>query len=139
MPAKFKIHGALLMVGLIYGANYSIAKILMPDFIGPFGIIGIRVVIGTILFWVFAGIQGTEPIKYKRDYLYFAFLSIFGVAVNQLMFFKGLSLTNPISASVIMTCSPIVVLIASYFILHERITARKIIGIYYWVPLALFC
>lgn len=129
MPAKFKIHGALLIVGLIYGANYSIAKILMPDFIGPFGIIGIRVVIGTILFWVIAGIQGNEPIKYKRDYLYFAFLSIFGVAVNQLMFFKGLSLTNPISASVIMTCSPIVVLIASYFILKERITARKIIGI----------
>jgi drug/metabolite transporter (DMT)-like permease len=129
MPAKFKIHGALLMVGLIYGANYSIAKILMPDFIGPFGIIGIRVVIGAILFWVIAGIQGNEPIKYKRDYLYFAFLSIFGVALNQLMFFKGLSLTNPISASVIMTSSPIVVLIASYFILHERITARKIIGI----------
>lgn len=117
------------MVGLIYGANYSIAKILMPDFIGPFGIIGIRVVIGAILFWVIAGIQGNEPIKYKRDYLYFAFLSIFGVALNQLMFFKGLSLTNPISASVIMTSSPIVVLIASYFILHERITARKIIGI----------
>ena len=116
MPSKFKIHSALLIVGLIYGANYSIAKIVMPYYIGPFGIIFIRVIIGTALYWAIDFIIGPEKIKYKRDYLKLALLALFGVTINQLMFFKGLSMTNPISASVIMTSSPITVLIVSYFL-----------------------
>ncbi len=129
MPSKFKIHSALLIVGLIYGANYSIAKVVMPLYIGPFGIIFIRVIIGTALYWGIAFLAGPEKIKYRRDYLQFAVLAIFGVAINQLMFFKGLSMTTPISASVIMTSSPITVLIVSYFLLKEKITINKIIGI----------
>ena len=129
MPSKFKIHSALLIVGLIYGANYSIAKVIMPQYIGPFGIIFIRVIIGTALYWGVDFLYGPEKIKYKRDYLQFALLAIFGVAINQLMFFKGLSMTTPISASVIMTSSPITVLIVSYFLLKERITVNKLIGI----------
>ena len=129
MPSKFKIHSALLIVGLIYGANYSIAKIVMPYYIGPFGIIFIRVIIGTALYWAIDFIIGPEKIKYKRDYLKLALLALFGVTINQLMFFKGLSMTNPISASVIMTSSPITVLIVSYFLLKEKITANKLIGI----------
>lgn len=129
MPSKFKIHSALLIVGLIYGANYSIAKVVMPYYIGPFGIIFIRVIIGTVLYWGIDFLHGPEKIKYKRDYLQFALLAIFGVAINQLMFFKGLSMTTPISASVIMTSSPITVLIVSYFLLKEKITANKLIGI----------
>ena len=129
MPSKFKIHSALLIVGIIYGANYSIAKIVMPYYIGPFGIIFIRVIIGTALYWAIDFINGPEKIKYKRDYLKLALLALFGVTINQLMFFKGLSMTTPISASVIMTSSPITVLVVSYFLLKEKITANKLIGI----------
>jgi drug/metabolite transporter (DMT)-like permease len=129
MPSKFKIHSALLIVGLIYGANYSIAKVVMPYHIGPFGIIFIRVIIGTALYWAIDFINGPEKIKYKRDYIKLAVLAVFGVAINQLMFFKGLSMTTPISASVIMTSSPITVLIVSYFLLKEKITVNKLLGI----------
>ncbi len=129
MPSKFKIHSALLIVGLIYGANYSIAKVVMPLHIGPFGIIFIRVISGTILYWAIDFLTGAEKIKHRRDYMHFALLAVFGVAINQLMFFKGLSMTTPISASVIMTSTPISVLIVSYFILKEKITLNKLIGI----------
>ena len=129
MPSKFKIHSALLIVALLYGANYSIAKVAMPTYIGPFGIIFIRVIFGTLLFFIFDLLIGGEKIKYKRDYLRLAGLSLIGITINQLMFFKGLNLTTPISASVIMTSSPIIVLIASYFILKERITINKMLGI----------
>ena len=129
MPSKFKIHSVLLFVGLIYGANYSIAKVIMPFYIGPFGIIFIRVIAGTLIYWTIDLLQGSEKIQYKRDYLKLAVLSVFGVAINQLMFFKGLSMTTPITASVIMTSSPITVLIVSYLVLKERITANKLMGI----------
>ena len=46
-----------------------------------------------------------------------------------LSFFKGLSLTTPISASVMMVTSPIMVLIFSSVLLKEKIIKRKIIGV----------
>lgn len=129
MPSKLKIHGALLAVGLIYGANYSIAKIIMPEYIGPYGIIMIRVTMGALLFWIVDVVMGAERIQYKRDYLKLAGLSFLGVAINQLTFFKGLSTTTPITASVLMTSSPIIVLIAAFLILKERISRMKLLGV----------
>jgi len=129
MPSKLKIHAALLTVGLIYGANYTIAKIVMPLYMGPYAIITVRVVSGAAMFWLVDYLIGSEKIQYKRDYLKLAGLSILGVALNQLAFFKGLSMTSPITASVLMTSSPIIVLIAAYFFLKERISGLKIIGV----------
>jgi len=129
MPSKLKIHSALLIVGLIYGANYTIAKSLMPDYVDAYAIIVVRVTIGTLLFWLLHYLDGGEKIQYKRDYITLALLSVIGVTINQLLFFKGLSFTNPISASVIMTSSPITVLIVSYLVLKEKITFRKVLGI----------
>jgi drug/metabolite transporter (DMT)-like permease len=54
---------------------------------------------------------------------------LFGVAVNQSLFLKGLSLTTPIDASIIMVSNPILVLIASSIILKEKITGFKTFGI----------
>jgi drug/metabolite transporter (DMT)-like permease len=129
MPSKLKIHSALLAVGLLYGANYTIAKILTPHFIGPYGVILLRVFIGGLLFWGLGLFSKSERIAYKRDYLKLAGLSLLGVAINQLTFFKGLSITTPIMASVLMTSSPIIVLIAAYLILKEKVSKVKVFGI----------
>jgi drug/metabolite transporter (DMT)-like permease len=47
-----------------------------------------------------------------------------------LTFFKGLSMTTPISASVIMVTTPIIVLTFSAFFLKEKATKRKLSGIF---------
>ena len=54
---------------------------------------------------------------------------LFGVAINQLFFFHGLSLTSSINSGIIMTINPILVVILSYFILKEAVTWRKTFGI----------
>ena len=38
----------------IYGINHTLAKGLMPDIIGPFGFIVLRVVGAAVLFWITA-------------------------------------------------------------------------------------
>ena len=127
---NLKVHAALLAVGLIYGANYSIAKGPMPDLISPFGFILIRVAASTLIFWIIDAFSEKEPIKYPKDYASLVKCAVFGVAANQLLFFSGLSMTSTISASVIMTTNPIIVLIASYLILHEPATKMKIAGVF---------
>lgn len=129
MKKQLQIHGALTFVSLIYGANYSIAKIATPEYIGPFGFIVVRVIISTGLFWLIASFFPSDPIKHKKDYWQLAKCALFGVATNPLLFFKELSLTSPIHGSLIITTVPIIVLIVSRLLLKERITRTKIIGI----------
>jgi len=129
MPSKLSIHLALFTVALLYGANYSIAKMAMPSYIGPFGFIIIRATVATVIFWVYHHFAVKEKVSYKSDMFRLLLCGIFGVAANQLAFFKGLSLTTPINASIIMTVNPIIVVLLAYFSKQEKITTKKIIGI----------
>ena len=65
----------------------------------------------------------------KKDILRLAICGVFGVAINQLLFFEGLNLTTPINAAIIMTINPVLVLMMSSLILFEKINIRKGIGI----------
>ena len=128
MP-NFKVHAALVLVGIIYGANYGIAKLAMPDYLMPFGFILVRVTAATLIFWLLHQFSSSEKINLKRDGWRLALCGFLGVAANQLLFFKGLSLTSPINASLIMTITPVLVLIAGAFLSSERITWQKALGI----------
>lgn len=56
--------------------------------------------------------------------------AIFGMGINMLVFFKGLALSTPINSAVIITVTPIIVLILSAFLIKEKITSRKVMGIF---------
>ena len=129
MPKNLKVHSALFLVALIYGANYTIAKIALGVYLEPFGFILFRIIGATILFWIFSLFTVNEPIKDRKDFYLLLASALFGVALNQMLFFKGLSLTNPINGSVIMTTSPIMVMVVAYFLGRERLTLLKIIGV----------
>jgi len=128
VPGKVKIHSILLFVTLIYGANYTVAKIPMPEYLEPFGFILLRVACATTLFFLFSKATGSEKVN-KKDFGLLFLCGFFGVATNQLLFFKGLSLTTPINASVIMTTSPISVLLTAYILGKEKLTWLKIAGV----------
>lgn len=125
---RWKAHLAVFTANLIYGANYSIAKAVTPLYIKPFGFIVIRAFVATVLFWAIAGFFTKEKLK-KRDVPLFLACALSGVAVNQLMFFKGLSLTSPINAGLMMISNPIFVLVIAFIFLKNRITWQAVTGI----------
>jgi len=118
---------ALLGANVIYGANYIIAKGIMPNKIGPSAFVFLRIVGAGILFWVIKSFI-KERID-KKDIFRLALCGLLGVATNQLLFFHGLNLTSPIDASIIITSIPVMVLVFSALILKEKITKNKLIGI----------
>ena len=65
----------------------------------------------------------------KKDFPRIVLCGFLGAAANQLLFFNGLNLTSPIDASIILTATPVIVLVLSVILLKERITSNKIIGI----------
>ena len=121
---------ALFMVQLLYGLNYTFAKNVMNEnFIKPFGFVLLRVAGATILFWLMGFVFKSEKIE-KKDYITIFFGAIFGVGINMLLFLKGLEFTTPIHASVIMTITPILILVLSAFFLEEKLTKLKILGVF---------
>ncbi|MEQ9262990.1 MAG: EamA family transporter [Owenweeksia sp.] len=134
---KLTAHLALLAVALIYGLNYSIAKDVMPAYITPLTFILVRAIGATSLFWLTARIFHWEKVK-RKDLGRMALCGVFGVACNQMFFFEGLNLTTPISAAVIMTANPILVLVMSAILLKESLRPSRIVGIVLGIAGALF-
>lgn len=102
----------------------------MPEHIGPYAFILMRVSVTVLLFWLswFLSAQFKQKIE-KKDFKRLLLCGVFGVALNQLAFFKGLSLTTPIHASLVMLTTPILVGILATFTLKEKLGPKKIGGL----------
>ncbi len=120
---------ALFLVQLLYGLNYTFAKVVMNGgFVKPFAFVFLRVAGATVLFWLLGLFFPSEKVA-KKDYLTFFYAAIFGVAINMLLFLNGLEYTTPIHASAIITSTPIIILALSAIILKEKVTKLKVIGV----------
>ena len=116
------------IVSVIYGVTFTIAKDVMPFYIDAYGFILLRVGGSGILFWLIWLLLPKEKIALV-DFPRIIAAAFFGVAFNMLTFFKGLSLTSPISAAVIMVTTPMIVLVLSALIIKERMLKRRVFGI----------
>ncbi len=119
---------AAFLATSIYGINHTLAKEIMPIYIGSSGFIMLRLLGATLIFWLISLFTPYEKIE-KRDFLKIIFAAVLGMCINMLAFFRGLELSTPINSGVIITLSPILVLILSYFFLKEKVTLKKILGI----------
>ena len=122
-------HLILLSVSLVFGANFVIAKnVLDPGHILPFGFILLRITFAVVFFWLVYAIFYGEKIK-KADLPLFAICGLFGIAINQLFFFKGLKLTSAMNASLIIMVAPLMVVIFSAILIKDKVTWKKVFGI----------
>lgn len=129
MDSRIRSHLALIVANLIYGANFSIAKIAMPHYIEPQGFIVLRVAFSLLLFWIFNKASGTESRVAFNDHIKLFFLGLSGVAINQMLFFEGLARTSNINAALILTTNPIMVMAGASLVYKERITLFRSLGI----------
>ena len=128
---------AVSIATLIYGVTYTIAKDVMPNYIKPYGFILLRVSSATLIFWTVGLFTKQQKVE-KSDYKKILIASFFGITLNMLAFFKGLSLTSPISASVMMVTSPIMVLIFSSILIRKPIGKQRILGVFIGLVGAIF-
>lgn len=129
MKTRLLVHGSLFLTALFYGASYTVAKEVMPRLIEPYAFILLRVFLATLFFWtVHPLFEKNRPKVNNRDLAYLAMCAFFGVAGNMLLFFKGLSMSSPINASVIMITSPIFILAFASFYLKEKLGWKKLLG-----------
>tara|TARA_R110002050_G_scaffold16719_2_gene50606 strand:- start:73212 stop:74114 length:903 start_codon:yes stop_codon:yes gene_type:complete len=120
---------AALGATIIYGLNHTIAKEVMPTYVQPFGFIFLRVSGAALLFWCIAPFAPKQKIE-RKDWGRIAICAVLGMVINMLAFFKGLQLSTPINSAVLVTITPIIVVVLSTLFIKEKITLQKVLGVF---------
>jgi len=127
---KTTAHIALLFTNLFFAINLSAAKQLTSSGLAkPFGLNVVRVGVSVLLFWLLFLLKPTSIKIEKQDRMRFVWCALTGIAINQLLFLKGLSLTYPIHASLLMLTTPILIVFIAAWLLKEKIGGFKIAGL----------
>jgi drug/metabolite transporter (DMT)-like permease len=130
LQPKTKAHLALLFTNIFFAINYTAVKSLINHgLVKPFGLNLLRVGISSILLWTLYIFKREKTRIHKKDLGRFFLCALTGIAINQLLFIKGLSLTYSIHASLLMLTTPILITFIAAWILKERLNRYKIAGL----------
>ncbi|MFL5738720.1 MAG: DMT family transporter [Flavisolibacter sp.] len=129
MKATTKAHLAVLGTNLFFAGNYSLVKLISPSLIGPFALNLFRVGGSLIFFWVLRPFDKESRALSKQDLPRFLWCAVTGVALNQMLFVKGLTLTSTIHASLLILATPLVVTFFALWVLKESFTVFKALGL----------
>ncbi len=130
MDKTAKAHLGLLGTNLFFAINLSAIKYLTGNnFMQPYGMNVVRVGVSVILFWGLFLLSPTRTRIDREDIPRFAWCALSGIAINQMLFLKGLSLTYSIHAVLLMLTTPILITIIAAWVLKERVTWYTITGL----------
>lgn len=124
---EYAPHVALLTVQVFFGAAAMLGKFALAAF-PPVAIVGFRVAGAAAAFYVLQRTRGSMRLERRAHYLYFAMFACFGVIFNQLLFFKGLSLTTATNTSLLAVMIPVFAILVSVLIGNDRLTPLKVAG-----------
>ena len=123
-------HTALVFTNIFFAINLSAVKHLTNNnLVQAFGLNVVRVGVSVLLFWVLYLLKPVNIKIDKADRMRLFLCAVFGIAINQLFFIKGLSLTYPIHAALLLLITPILIVIIAAWILKERLGILKITGL----------
>ena len=130
MKKETTAHLALLFTNLFFAINLSAVKHLTGQGLAaPFGINVVRVGVTVIMLWLLYLLRPVSIRIERGDIKRFLLCAITGVAINQLLFLKGLSLTYSIHASLLMLTTPILIVFIAARILRERPGLVRMVGL----------
>ena len=120
-------HVALFAVQIFFGSAAILGKLALVAF-PPFAIVGFRVAGAASSFVLLQKLGGNLKLDKRSHYWQFALFACFGVIFNQLLFFKGLSLTTATNTSLLAVMIPVFAILVSVVIGNDRLTGLKVIG-----------
>ncbi len=125
---SYSPHIALLAVQFMFGSTPILGKLALTAF-PSYTIVGFRVAGAALTFYLLQTFRGGLRLRKRSHYFYFALFSFFGVIFNQLLFFKGLSLTTATNTSLLAVTIPVFAILVSIFIGNDKLSWQKIAGV----------
>lgn len=119
---------SLIVATVIWGSDYPFAKIAMQE-ISPLSFSAARTLLAAAALFPFFLMQESSWKVSRRDFLYLILLACLGTFLNRICWSVGLSLSTASNAALLMTTSPIFVLITSVVLFRSSATWRAASGI----------
>lgn len=94
----------------------------------PIGYTTTRMIFGTIIFWVIGLFFQAEKVA-PKDLLVMFVGGLFGFLGTQFLFSKSLENTSPVTFSLLMAVTPVLVFLLSALFLNEGLKRRKLLGV----------
>lgn len=125
MKSKIKLAIlALIIANIIWGAAFPIYKLTLTN-IPPFTFVFLRFFLSAIILFPF--VYKNLRIKVK-DLITLFLLSFVGITLTISFLNFGLTLSSSINAPIIVSASPIILIIGSFFYLKEKLKTKVILG-----------
>ena len=122
------VYFLLSLMVLAWSANFLIAKFTLRE-LPPFALLFLRVVLSNVILLGLALRRSEKrPRLREGDWRWFALLGFFGIALNQLGFTLGVFYTTLAHSSLIISLTPIFVLILATRMKLETLTGMKVAG-----------
>lgn len=112
-----------------FGSAAVLGKFALAAF-PSVAIVGFRVGSAALAFYVLQRTRGGMHLEKRSHYLYFALFAVFGIIVNQLLFFRGLSLTTATNTSILAVLIPVFAIAISAMVGNDVLNVRKVLGIF---------
>ncbi|RYZ20648.1 MAG: DMT family transporter [Chitinophagaceae bacterium] len=122
-------HIAVLGTNVFFAANFSLVKMIAPRLVAPFGLNVYRVGCSLVLFWLLWLLAREKRGPRREDIGRIIACGLTGVAINQMLFIRGLTLTTSIHAALLMLTTPLLITVFALLVLREKLTKTQLPGL----------
>ena len=128
--SQWSLYLIVVAVYLFWGGNFVFSKITLKEIPGPL-VAGMRTLFAAIaLMAVYKRSRnGDRPPLRRNEYPQLCIIGVCGIAVNQMCFLIGLSLTSASHAALVIGMTPFMVLFLAWFRGQEAFTINRAIGL----------
>lgn len=127
-------HMALIFCNVAWGVMSPFSKDVMNlGLISPWMLAGTRVVAGAAVFWLLYLLLPQKWIKHekvdRKDMLQLFFAAMLCITLSTSLNIIGTNYTSPIEATVVCSTTPILTLIFSVLLIHEKMSWKRALGV----------
>ncbi len=116
----------MLMVVLIWGANFSIVKYTLQE-VAPLALTAIRFTVAAVLLLIILRVREGNLRVTRKEFSTFLWLGFIGNTLYQILFIYGLKMTTAANSALLISTAPVSIAVFGHLFGIERIT-RKMFG-----------
>jgi drug/metabolite transporter (DMT)-like permease len=113
----------------IWGGMYVVSKVVL-EIIPPFSLVTLRLVLGVITLAIVLFLRGFPHISQKQ-LIQVLGVGFVGYGISLSLQFLGTKLSTAANGSLVTSATPAFVLIFAWMLLHEKITARRLLALFF--------
>ena len=120
----------VLLAGILWGTMGLVVRTLNGKGLNTMEIVALRSIVTCAVLFLFLLVYNRQMLKIRlKDVWCFVGAGLFSIVFFNYCYFKAITMTSLSVAAVLLYTAPVMVMIMSYFLFHEKFTRRKVVAV----------